>query len=115
MNDASMIAAEKRHAASIGVPGTLVIDGASYPARIYVERRSRYVMDGGTVQTRKLSAVVLTSRLAKAKIIDASDQTRSIEITHKETGSVYRIDTGGVNLSPMRVFWTLRASQPTTT
>lgn len=113
MNDVSMIAAEKRHADSIGVSGTLVIDGTSYPARIYVERRARFAMEGGSIQTRKLSAVVLTSRLAKAKLIDANDQTRGIEITHKETGSVYRIDTGGVNLSPMRVFWTLRASQPT--
>ena len=113
--DPAQIAAENRHATSIGVSGTLVINGKNYPARIYAERGFRMSMEGGSLQTMKLSAVVLFSAMPSSVLIDANGQTRSIIVRHLETSTDYRVNTGGVNLSPNRVFWSIRSAQPTAT
>ena len=112
-NAAPFIAAEKRHAAKVGVPGTLLINGTRYPARIYTEGGQNFQMMGGALQKRTLNATVRCSTLPAALIQDASGSTRAIELKHVETGSSYRLDTGGVNRSPYGVFWTLDCSQTT--
>lgn len=109
----AFIEAEKRHAASVGVPGTLVINSKRYPARIVTVRGQGFREQGGTLQTLKLSAVVLKSLLPATEIIDSTNTTRSIKLQHLETATDYRIDTGGVNLSPHGFYWSLRCSQPT--
>lgn len=114
MTPTARIAAEKRHAASLGVAGTLTIDGTNHAARIYTERGVRLQMDGGSLQQRRLSAIVLASVLPASRVIDASTgETRTLQVTHVETGLVYRLDPGGVDLSPYGVFWTLECSQQT--
>lgn len=109
----AFIEAEKRHAASVGVPGTLVINSKRYPARIITVRGQGFREQGGTLQTLKLSAVILKSLLPASEIIDATNTTRGIKLQHLETTTEYRIDTGGVNLSPNQVYWSLKCSQPT--
>jgi len=106
----AFIEAEKRHAASVGVSGTLVINSKRYPARIVTVRGQGFREQGGTLQTLKLSAVVLKSLLPATEIIDSTNTTRAIKLQHLETATDYRIDTGGVNLSPNGVYWSLRCS-----
>lgn len=113
MTAAPFIAAETRQAQTLGAPGTLLIGGRRCAARIFTEKGVKYEGEGGLLQTRKLSAVVLCSLLPSTAILTASGDTRPVEVTHIETGLVYRIDTGGVDQSPHRVYWTLECSQPT--
>lgn len=113
MKASPLIAAEKIQAQSIGVVGTLIIAGRRCPARIFTEKGVKYEGEGGPIQTRKLSAIVLCSLLPATAILTADGDTRSVEITHVETKLTYRIDTGGVDQSPHRVYWTLECSQPT--
>ena len=107
------IAAERQLAAIVGVPGTLLINGTRYPARIYTEGGQNNQLMGGTLQKRTLNAVVLCSVLPASLIQDDTGSTRPIEIKHVETGTNYRLDTGGVNTSPHHVFYTLDCSQTT--
>jgi len=111
--DAPFIAAEQLMAQSIGVRGTLVINNVKYAARIYTERGTAFQEQGGSLQTRKLSALVLCSLLPAAQLIDGDGNTRPIDVTHFETNLVYRINTSGVNQSPYGVYWTLECTQPT--
>ncbi len=113
MNPAPFIAAEKRHALSVGVPGTLQIGTTRYPARIYVERTTNYQSEGGTLQTRKLSALILCSLLPASAILTAGGDTRAQPVLHVETNTQYRIDPGGIDRSPYAVFWSLECSQET--
>lgn len=115
MSPGPFIAAEKSLAASVGVPGTLLINGTRYPARIYTEGGQKFQMMGNSLQKRTLNAVLLCSKLPASVIQDADGNTRPVEIQHIETGLKYRIDTGGINQSPYRVFWTLDCSQTTAT
>jgi hypothetical protein len=112
-NASPFIQAEKRHAASVGVPGTLLINGSRYAARIYTEGGQQFQMQGGALQKRTLNATVLCSVLPAALIQDSSGSTRPIELQHVESGMKYRLDTGGVNRSPHGIFWTLDCSQTT--
>jgi hypothetical protein len=111
--DAAHKAAEKIHAQNIGAPGTILIDGLRCKARIFTERGHNYADLGGKVQQRKISAIILCSILPKTRVLTATGETRPQPITHVETGTEYRIDTGGVDLSPYGIYWTLEASQPT--
>jgi hypothetical protein len=111
--DAAQIAAEKLHAKNVGKPGTLLIDGLRCKARIFTERGTNYTELGGKIQHCKISAVILCSLLPKARVLTATGETRPQLITHLETSTQYRIDTGGVDLSPHGVYWTLEAAQPT--
>ena len=105
--------AELLQAQSIGAPGTLVINSVKYPARVFTARGTAFSAQGGALQTRKLSATVLTSVLPSSVILDGSGNTRPVELTHFETGLGYRINTDGVNNSPYGVFWSLECTQPT--
>lgn len=109
----AFIASESRYAASVGAPGTLLINNSPYAARIYTERGMAFQLEGGNQQSLTLNAIVLCSLLAAAHLIDAEGKTRSILVTHVESGLVYRIDTGGVNRSPYGVYWELNCSEPT--
>lgn len=110
---APFIAAEKLQARSIGAPGALLIDGIRCSARIFTERGTNYTELGGKIQHRKLSAIILCAHLPKAHVLTSTGETRSQLITHVETSTQYRIDTGGIDLSPYGVYWTLEAAQPT--
>lgn len=110
---AAFIASETRYAASVGVAGTLMINKSPYAARIYTERGQAFQMEGGSQQSHTLNAIVLCSLLAASHLIDADGNTRSILVTHVESGLVYRIDAGGVNRSPYGVYWEMNCSQPT--
>ena len=115
MTATACIAAEKRHAASVGVEATLRIDGVNHSARIIAKRGIAYQADGGAIQQRKLSAVVLCAVLPATRIIDSTTgDNRQVQITHQQTGLVYRLDSGGVTQSPHGVYWSLQCSQVTT-
>lgn len=111
--DAAQIASEKRHADTVGVAGTLLINTRRCPARIYTEKGMKFEREGGAVQARKLTAVILCSALPSAEIFTATGDTRSIQLTHIETGLTYRVDTNGIDRSPHGIYWLLECSQPT--
>jgi hypothetical protein len=111
--DAAHRQAELRHAQTIGAPGALNIDGTRIAARISTERGLKYLELGGSNQLRKLSAIVLCSVLPKDRVLTASGDTRPLKITHIETGTEYRIDPSGVDLSPYGIYWHIEASQAT--
>lgn len=113
MSPQAQIAAEKRHAQNVGVQGTISIEGTRYPVRIFTERGAIYQEQGGKVQNRKISAIILCSLLPSSRLVDADGNTRPLVITHVETSTDYRIDTGGIDRSPHGIYWILEASQST--
>lgn len=113
MSPSVLVAAEQRHAATLGVPGTISLDGTRYRVRFISHRGVRMELDGGLNQMRRISAIVLCSVLPAAQIIDATTgATRTREIIHVETGLTYRIDPDGVQRSPQSIYWLIKASQP---
>lgn len=111
MSLAAITQAEKAHAAAVGVPETLTIDGRQCACRVIATRGMRYQEDGGQVQALNLSIIVLQSVLPKSAVLDSSGHTRSIIITRGT--ETYRLTTGGAQSSPAGVYWILKAEQKT--
>lgn len=102
--------AELRHAQNIGVPGTITLGSKNYPCRLIAHRGARFELEGGQQQRNRISIILLTSAIQRSELIDANGLTRTRELTHNDT--LYRIDTGGLNISPHAQFYTLKATQP---
>lgn len=113
MTAAPLLAAEKRHAAALGVPGSIVLAGTTYPCRLIATRGTRFEDDGGQVQERRLTAIVLQSQLPASVVIDATTgATRTQSFT--SSGSSYRIAPDGVQPSPLHAYWLIQGTQVTT-
>lgn len=102
--------AELRHAQNIGVAGTITLGSKNYPCRFIAHRGARFELEGGQQQRNRISIILLTSAIQRSELIDANGLTRTRELTHNDT--LYRIDTGGLNISPHTQFYTLKATQP---
>lgn len=111
MTAATLLAAEKRHAQALGVPGKVTIDNAVYDCRLIAGRGLRIEMDGGASQERQLTCVILADRIKQSELIEASTgKTRTRSIVHD--GISYTIAADGVNISPAGGYYRIRATQP---
>lgn len=112
MTEEGLAAAEQRHAETIGTAATLVFSDRKVPARVITRRGTRLLMDGGTVQERSITALVLCSALPEAAVVDASTgDTRGRTFTYDDL--TWQITAGGVERSPKKVYWLIRATQST--
>lgn len=105
----------KAHKAAF--PGTLTLGTRTLACAVIAERGKKWDGDGGQIQQRTVSFLVACRELPDSEIIDATtDATRAVRFTHVQTGRIYTLsDDRPPQKSPAGVFWSLHATQPTTT
>lgn len=112
MSNEQMHAAEKRHAETLGTAAVLAFAERKVNARIYTRRGAREMLEGGTVQRRALTAMVLCAALPEAELIDATTgDTRARTFTYDDL--TWQLTPDGVQRSPYGAYWLLRAEQTT--
>lgn len=119
MTAAALIAAEKRHLRGLtqACPVTLTIGSQTLQCGGRPQTGVRLELTGATNQQRQMTVVVGTDALAASELLEQTggrNVIRTRQVTHVETGEVYRIDPDhGVQRSTHGQYWVLRLNQET--
>lgn len=90
-------------------PGTLTLGTLQLACAVLPRRGSRFEMDTGQRQERRLACAVPAASLGETELIDATGATRTRTVSH--LGLSYQIEADGVEISPHRTYYTIKAAQ----
>lgn len=97
-------------------PGHITIGTRTIKCAVFTERGMRWEGDGGQVQKQTLKAQIPCTQLPDSEIVNASNATKPVRITHVETGLVYQLDTENApQKDPHGVYWEINGVQTTKT
>lgn len=91
-------------------PGTVTIGETQFAAAVLARRGAHMELDAGLIQERRITVVMPSASIAADELINrTTGATRTRIISH--LGTDFEIDSGGVEVSPHGVYFSLKASQ----